>query len=93
MTYYKSEYLLMMNSFLQGIITTSDFVTAYLKKFKVETKEFDEKEFAILVELFGDIDAYTPDVELLAENPNFYLDSVQMRKSVERAMAKLNAKD
>jgi Bacterial self-protective colicin-like immunity len=89
MSGFKQEYASMMQELMKGTITTTDFVTAYLNKFKSETRELDEVEFGILDELFGDIDAYTSDTNLIAENPNFYIDENQLRERVVMAKTKL----
>lgn len=89
MSGFKGEYTFMMQEFMQGSVSTTDFVTAYLNKFKSETRELDEGEFEILDELFGDIDAYTSDTKLIAENPNYYIDENQLRERVAMAKTKL----
>ena len=91
MTDFKSEYVRMMQGFVQGATSTTGFVTAYLDKFKNETRELAEAEFEILDELFGDVDAYTPDVSLIAENPSFYIDEGQLKQRVAMAIEKLKA--
>ena len=89
MTGFKDDYARMMQDFMQGAMSTTEFVTGYLKKFKNETRELDEEEFEILDELFGDIDAYTPETSLIVENPNFYIDERQLRERVAMAIKKL----
>jgi Bacterial self-protective colicin-like immunity len=89
MTGFKDEYVRTMQDFVQGALSTTDFVTAYLNKFKNETRELGEEEFEMLDELFGDIDAYTPDASLIAEKPNFYIDEAQLRERVAMTISKL----
>lgn len=89
MTGFKDEYARMMQDFMQGVLPTTGFAAAYLDKFKNETRELGEEEFEILDELFGDVDAYTPDTSLIAQNPNFYIDEVQLRERVAMAIVKL----
>jgi Bacterial self-protective colicin-like immunity len=89
MTGFKDDYTRMMHSFIQGAMPTTEFVHTYLDKFKAETRELDEDEFEILDELFGDVDAYSPDPSLIAENPSFYIDEPQLRERVAMAIKKL----
>ena len=89
MTAVKDEYVTMMQHFLDGNIPTPDFEKSYLSKFKNEPRNLDDKEFEILDALFGDIDAYTSDASLIAENPNFYVNESQLRESVAMAVKKL----
>jgi hypothetical protein len=89
MTGFKNDYTRMMRSFIQGAMPTTEFVKGYLDKFKNETRQLSEDEFEILDELFGDIDAYTPDATLIAENPSFYVDEIQLRERVAMTIEKL----
>ena len=89
MTGFKDEYVLMMQRFLDGDMPTTDFENSYLAKFKNETRDLGEEAFEVLDELFGDIDAYTPDANLIAENPNFYVSESQLRERVAMVINKL----
>lgn len=66
-----------------------DFQRAYLEKFKMELTRFDESTFDLLDTLFGDVDAYTSDQELLEENPSYYLDEDALKARVVHAMTAL----
>lgn len=65
-------YRIFFEKFLGSIISVDEFKTNCLSRFKDE--EFlDESFFDLLDEVFGDADSFTDDVQLLAENPDFFL--------------------
>jgi hypothetical protein len=79
----------MLEQFLRGAMPTKDFQATYLSCFKNE-RELDEPLFALLDELFGDVDSFTTDPRLLAENPDFYLDEARLREKVRQTAARLS---
>jgi hypothetical protein len=83
------EYKALMNDFLDGVISTVGFQTAFLTKFKNENRKFEGSTFYVLDELFGDIDSFTSDANLIAEDPSFYLNEDQLRRKVIVAVGKL----
>jgi|LZQP01.1.fsa_nt_gb hypothetical protein len=89
MSSVKDDYVRIMQDFLQQIMPASEFVTRYLAMFKNEIRDLDEDEFEILDEVFGDVDSYTIDADLLAEDPCFYLNDRQLREKVAVAIKKL----
>jgi hypothetical protein len=87
-----NSYLALLSEFLNGQMGVLDFQSAYLSKFKMETARFDDPTFDLLDRLFGDVDAYTSDQELLAENPSYYLDEDGLRIRVTQALNDLQPK-
>jgi Bacterial self-protective colicin-like immunity len=84
-----SDYRILLNRFVEGAISPEEFQSAYLSRFKNEDKILDEPLFDLLDSLFGDVDAFTNDLELLTENPGFYLDEVALREKTAQALKKL----
>jgi len=88
-----TDYGLLLHSFLAGTLSTEDFQRAYLERFKNESRVLDDALFEILDELFGDVDAFCADPELLVElrgaKPGFYLDEQALRAKVAQASQRL----
>lgn len=84
-----TNYRLLLNRFLEGAISAEEFQHVYLTRFKSEEKILDEPLFELLDGLFGDVDAFTADQELLAENPEFYLDEEALRGKTAQALKRL----
>jgi hypothetical protein len=85
-----ADYRLLLEQFLMGAMPVEDFQTTYLDRFKNEGP-LDASLFELLDELFGDVDSFTTDSQLLAESPGFYLDEAGLREKVSRAMSHLSA--
>ncbi|EKT4440062.1 colicin immunity domain-containing protein [Stenotrophomonas maltophilia] len=83
------EYLSLITSYIDGKIDTKSFSRMYLEKFKNERSELPEDAFEILDRLFGDVDSYTDDEELLASMPSFYLSAEQLKEQAAMAAAEL----
>lgn len=83
------DYELLLEQFLSGAMPVDKFQAIYLDRFKNE-RQLDESLFELLDELFGDVDAFTTDPQLLAENPSFYLDEAGLRQKVRQAAARLS---
>lgn len=81
-----NSYVKLLSEFLSGEMGAPDFQRAYLRKFKMETERLDDSTFGLLDTLFGDVDAYTSDQELLMENPSYYLDEGGLRNRVAQAL-------
>jgi len=82
------DYRLLLEQFLSGVSSAMEFQTTYLDCFKNEGL-LDERLFEILDELFGDIDSFSTDPELLAENPEFYIDEARLREKAQFAVRRL----
>jgi len=61
------QYIALISSFVAGKIVATDFERDYLKLFKEDETKWSEAEFAILDELFGDVDAFCADPQLRDE--------------------------
>ena len=89
MTSVAAEYMRIMQEFLDGTISTTEFEQSYFAKFKNETREIEEAQFEVLDELFGDLDAFTSDLDLIAQNPAFYINEPQLKEKVAIAIKNL----
>ena len=85
-----ATYKSLLASFLAGSISVKEFESIYVDRFKNEDN-LDEQVFELLDELFGDVDSFTTDRNLLAHRPDFYLDEAQLRKKVQVALDRLTA--
>jgi hypothetical protein len=83
------DYERLFERFLSGAMPVEEFQAAYLDLFKNEG-QLGEPLFELLDELFGDVDSFTTDPQLLAENPNFYLDEAGLRQKVRKAAVRLS---
>jgi hypothetical protein len=86
-----TEYEIMFYEFLDGDISVSEFQSSYLSKFKGEKRVLGESFYGVLEDVFGCVDSFTLDVELLSQNPNFYLNEMQLRAKVRQAVDRLRA--
>lgn len=85
-----AEYVTLLDQFLDGIMSIEDFQMAYLKKFKSEQKILGDDVFEVLQDLFGDVDAFTADLELLLRNSKYYIDADALREKVRQAANRLS---
>jgi len=83
-------YRWLLDQFLNRAMPVNEFQTTYLNRFKRE-EPMGEPLFSLLDELFGDVDSFTTDEVLLAENPRFYLDETQLRARVQQVSARIAA--
>jgi Bacterial self-protective colicin-like immunity len=84
-----ADYGLLLEKFLSGAISVEEFQATYLDRFKNE-EQLHGPMFELLDELFGDVDSFTTDQQLLNENPGFYLDEVGLRERVRRVANRLS---
>jgi Bacterial self-protective colicin-like immunity len=84
-----TDYKILLNRFVEGAISPEEFKSAYLSRFKNEDRKLDEPLFDLLDSLFGDVDAFTNDQELLSESPTFYLNEVSLREKIVQALKEL----
>ena len=88
-----TDYGLLLHSFLAGAWSAEEFQRAYLERFKNDSRALDDAVFEILDELFGDVEAFCADPELLAAlmgaQPGFYLDEKALRAKVTQASQRL----
>lgn len=88
MNKYLVEYEQLCEQFLNGTMSVDVFSETFIDRFKVE-KHLDEPFFLLLDEPFGNVDSFTTDTQLLAENPDFYLDEVDLREKVQQTVDRL----
>jgi hypothetical protein len=77
------DYGFLLDRFLSGAMPVDEFQTIYLERFKNEARRLDEPLFKWLDGLFGDVDAFTTDPQLRAENPGLYLNEAELRERVK----------
>jgi Bacterial self-protective colicin-like immunity len=85
-----ADYGLLLDRFLSCAMSVEEFQMTYLDCFKNETRRLDEPLFELLDGLFGDADSFCMDPQLLAENPEFYLDEARLREKVQQAASRLS---
>lgn len=82
-----NPYIELLMSFLHNGMSALDFERTYLEVYLNDTTEWSEAEFAILDELFGDVDAFCADANL--RDPDD-LDEEQLRLKCKTALEKLS---
>ncbi len=87
----KKEYEALICLFLCGNLSVDEFQLKYMNKFKTESRVLSGGLYEVLEEVFGCVDSFTTDVELLSEKPNFYLTELQLREKMERAADRLRS--
>ena len=91
MTDVSVDYGLLLEQFLDGAMSAEEFQSTYLDRFKNERRRLEDALFDLLDGLFGDVDSFSTDPKLLAENPGFYLDERQLREKTRAAAVCLAA--
>ncbi len=84
-----SDYLELIEQFVDGRITAERFEAVFLPKFKTETTHLPDDVFNILDGLFGDVDDYVSDPGLRAEAGG--LDDEQLRTCARNAYNELRS--
>jgi hypothetical protein len=88
------DYRELLDRFLEGDMSASEFQQKYLEKFKAETRWLGSPLFELLDGLFGDVDSFVADPKLLAELqatiPDFYLDEQSLRDRVAEVSRQLS---
>jgi hypothetical protein len=72
------EYKLLISDFLLKKIIIEDFQSKFLNKFKNETGKLSEYQYELLDTLFGQVDSFTLDSDLIKQNPEFYINESQL---------------
>lgn len=90
MTKNLEGYLILIEDFIRGGLSVSAFQEAFFRTFKNEDVIFDEAAFQLLDELFGDLDAFTDNAELLRLNSVYYVDEATLRANVTEIQRLLN---
>jgi len=82
------DYKQLLERFLGRAIPVEEFRNSFLDRFKNEER-LEAQLFELLDELFGDVDSFTSDHQLLTERPEFYLDEAGLREKVRRTASRL----
>ncbi len=82
------QYIALISSFVADKIAATDFEREYLKLFKADETEWTEAEFAILDELFGEVDAFCAYPKLRDEND---LDEDELKERSKMALERLQS--
>jgi hypothetical protein len=85
-----TEYRLLFNRFLAGTIPVAEFQAMYLDRFKNEKRWLGDELYELLESVFGDVDSFSTDPELLTKNPDFYLDERTLREKIQSAATRLS---
>lgn len=82
------KYEKLIEKFIKSQVSAEFFQATYLEFFKSEY-QLNEHLYEILDELFGDVDCFTTNLQLLADEPNFYLDEDELRRKARLALNRL----
>ncbi len=83
------DYAILSDKCLGGTMSAEQFQSAYLDRFKNESRRLDAHLFELLDELFGDVYSRSDNQQLLASSPEFYLDEKAFRVSVQSAAIRM----
>jgi hypothetical protein len=93
MTSVRDEYAVLMMAFVDGSMSAAEFERRYLEKFKADRRQLDEATFAVLDEVFGEVDAFCADEQvyeqIAAEHPGWPNSAVELREKVRAAITRL----
>ena len=80
------QYIDLIESFVAGTLTASEFERSYLAMFKSDQRMFPEDVFDVLNELFSAVDCFTANlVEMRKEN----IDEFQLLAASKEALQKI----
>lgn len=82
-----SEYRDLIRDFVDRGISVGEFERRYLRMFKDDPTIRSEDEYGILNQLFGDVDAFSPDPELRSTDA---VDEEQLRAAAQSALVALS---
>ncbi|PAX52031.1 hypothetical protein CK510_21555 [Brunnivagina elsteri CCALA 953] len=82
------KYIILLEDFLSKKIDTNKFEQIFLQIFKDEEIFYSEIEFQVLDKLFGDVDAYCNDPNLI-EDPEFEITEEELRLSAKKTLDQL----
>ena len=83
------QYRSMIAAFVAGTLSAGRFEQQFLQAFKTEPTGMDEALFRILDELFGAVDAYSPDCRP-DEETAFLISEESLRREAAHALERLN---
>jgi len=82
------KYISLIESFLKNEINIGEFEQIYLRTFKDETEELDNKSFIVLNDLFESVDCYWHECKP-GEETAFEISEEQLRLDAQKALDKL----
>lgn len=88
MTPQMDKYVTLMEDFRQKKMDASAFERQFLETYKKDQTDWNDKEFAILDELFGAVDAFCGDPSLSDDND---LDEGGLLEATDKALAQIRA--
>jgi len=80
------RYIALISAFVAGAIEAIDFEREYLKLFKGDHTDWSDAEFAILDELFAEVDAFCADPQLRGDED---LDEYELKERSKIALERL----
>jgi hypothetical protein len=84
-----NEYEALIAGFVDGKTSAEEFQRAYLDRFKTEVRDLDEPLYQLLEGLFGDVDVFSANADLLNHWPHLYLDGAVLKERAKRALERL----
>jgi Bacterial self-protective colicin-like immunity len=85
-----TEYQDLIRAFVNQTLAVQDFETLYLEAFKSQHQGLHPRLFAILDQLFADVDAYSP-ICLPGEETDFCISESSLRQRAIDALKQLEA--
>ncbi|MED4755558.1 colicin immunity domain-containing protein [Brevibacillus choshinensis] len=82
------KYKILMEDFLNNLISVDEFENRYLDTFKTETVQMDDQLFQILNTAFESVDCYWKGCQEGEETP-FVISEQQLRKEVSEVLVEL----
>jgi hypothetical protein len=83
------QYQSLIAAYVDGALPTEDFEREFLRAFKAEPAEMDGELFRVLDDLFGAVDAYSPDCRP-GEETAFLISEDRLRREATHALDRLN---
>ncbi len=83
------SYVALIESYLCGKYTLNKFVEMFFCQFKNESRVLLEDVYLVLDELFGNLDAFTENEDLLRDDSDYYLSAKQVDHCIRRAFEPL----
>jgi hypothetical protein len=75
--------------YLSDKCTLGQFVEVFFGRFKNESRVLPEDVYLVLDELFGNLDAFTENEDLLRDDPDYYLNAEQVGHCIRCACESL----
>jgi Bacterial self-protective colicin-like immunity len=78
-----------INNYLKRGVSSDLFQSEFISAFKNDI-DLSETEYDILDELFGDVDSFTRDDQLLNLGSKFYISETELKTKAEQALVRLS---